>query len=158
MSPRRRLSALTFAWILASAAPSKVEPPPVLNDQPVCLETISLDSASDDGTSLGPWFIDEDGISICLQLDARRTRRSHLMAYTANESKATSSFNIVLYFADGQLPLEGWEVPMAGPTSSAHVEWGTDVPGIYDVVLRVAARPGHERTTTIHLAFFDPLE
>jgi hypothetical protein len=109
------------------------------------------------GPSVGPITVDTTGTDICLSLDARdNIWIAHFAASTGHEQGASSSFQLGLYDANGDLIANGWDVNFSSSTR-ASIEHGIEKGQLVDVVLWVRAKSG-TATSTVSLYLFEPYE
>jgi hypothetical protein len=110
-------------------------------------------------TPVGPLALDNNGVSLCVHLDATQLTRAHFAASTDQHVGATSGFAVALQHTDFTSILDGWDVTFgdAPPQTFQELEWGPPVGTTTDVVLWVHAA-GTAATTTVTLDLFDPLE
>src|ERR1041385_6447447 len=90
---------------------STVTPPPPVQPR-ICTSDITLDGAAGSATptTIGPIALDQNGISVCLHLDATRNLvAAHFAAKTDRESGTTaSSFLTTLEDASFAPIVDGW--------------------------------------------------
>jgi len=138
-------------------------PPPAPLPTPTnaaCTSTVSL---TPDGTLIASQNVtvnvDQQGLALCLHLDATALTRAHFMASMPAQPSTTSSFSTALLDASGQLIVDGWDVTVGqtDPQTSAHLEWSPPAGQVTDVRLWIQTRVG-VAATAVSVGLFDPLE
>jgi len=139
------------------------DPAPAPPVQPrTCISDITLDGSTGAATptKLGPLALDQNGVSVCLHLDATRNLvAAHFSATTDRETGTTSSFATVLEDAAFATLQDGWDVTFGNtaPLTFENLEWNAPLHVMTDAVLWVRA-PSGAGTTTIDVALFEPFE
>jgi hypothetical protein len=127
-----------------------------------CTTDTTLDGSTGAATptKIGPVALDQNGISVCLHLDATHNLvAAHFSATTDRESGATtSSFATTLEDASFARLVDGWDVTFgsAPPVTFENLEWNAPLHATTDAVLWVRAPSGG--TTTVEVALFEPFE
>lgn len=143
-------------------APSPADAPVHVVQPAACAQTITL-APADAGTVakavVGPLAIDATGVALCVELDATKLSRAHLMAGTAYEPAMASSFAATLERTDRTTIQDGWDVTVDDnpPRTMTNLEWSPPAGTVTSTILWVRAR-GATATTTIDMGLFDPLE
>jgi hypothetical protein len=136
--------------------------PAAIHEPGECAHDIALYGMTGNAsaTPVGPLTVDATGIDICLSLDARdNIWVAHFAAGTEYETGGSSSFELALYDANGNLMRDGWDVSFGGspPKTFANLEYGITKGQIVDAVLWVRAKNG-TATSTVNLHLFEPFE
>lgn len=153
-------AALVSCVLLSACAGYQTDDDVVDDDPLICDRSISLDGGSGRSVPIGPAAIGPEGTSLCVHLDGTANLRNHFAASTDQEAGLSSSFELVLLDADGGELRVGWDVTIGStePRTFASVEWQPAGSEVVDVILRATPRTGTGATTTLRVAFFDPLE
>ncbi len=146
----------------SAPAPTLPTPPPPLPTptNAACSASVPL---TPDGTLMAsqtvPLTVDEQGLALCLHLDATGLARAHFMADMPARASTTAAFSTALLDASNHLIVNGWDlsVGQTDPQTSAHLEWSPPAGQVIDVRLWVQSRAG-TAATSVAVSLFDPLE
>lgn len=127
-----------------------------------CTTDVTLDGASGNAqpTLVGPLTLGENGLTICLHLDATQNlAAAHFAASTDAQAGMASAFAIVLQDDNFALLQDSWDVTVdsSQPRTFANLEWNAPLHVQTDAMLWVHAR-GQASSTMVSVALFEPFE
>ena len=140
---------------------SDPDPAPIVQPHS-CIADVTLDGSTGtpQPTRVGPLTLDQNGLTICLHLDATQNLgAAHFAAETDAQNGTASAFTTVLQDDSFATLQDSWDVTVdsSQPHTFANLEWNAPLHVQTDAMLWIRTR-GQASSTMVSVALFEPLE
>ena len=140
---------------------SDPDPAPIVQPHS-CIADVTLDGSTGTAqpTHVGPLTLDQNGLTICLHLDATQNLgAAHFAAETDAQNGMASAFTTVLQDDNFATLQDSWDVTVdsSQPHTFANLEWNAPLHVQTDAMLWIHTR-GQASSTMVSIALFEPLE